>query len=140
MADLRVNVPLAIMENEEDDPVDYEAFEKIIRESAELQAVQENGTLNGTFQENGTLNNNNNNTLRPNHLRRVINGDVRHSASSTDIMENFGEEPSLRGSLEDLVGSFDETISKVFKNYSENTDEIAPVQVRTEEEIMNESQ
>lgn len=144
MADLRVNVPLAMMENEEDeDPVDYEAFEKIIRESAELQTeFQENGINNNNNSNNNiNSNNNNNNSLHPRRAQRVANGhEVRHSASSTEIMESFGEEPSMRGSLEDLVSSFDETISKVFKNYDENTDDIAPVQVRTEEEIMNESQ
>ena len=40
----------------------------------------------------------------------------------------------------DLVSSFDETISKCFKDPAVNTETIAPVQVRTEEEIMNESQ
>lgn len=52
--------------------------------------------------------------------------------------ENFGE--SFSGSLEDLVNSFDERITKCFCDYQENVETLAPVQVRTQEEIMNECQ
>uniref|UniRef100_A0A915PJJ0 Uncharacterized protein n=1 Tax=Setaria digitata TaxID=48799 RepID=A0A915PJJ0_9BILA len=53
--------------------------------------------------------------------------------------ENFDAE-NLSGSLEDLVGTFDQKISYCFKNLNEATEEIAPIQVRSQDEIMSESQ
>ncbi|XP_048736388.1 fasciculation and elongation protein zeta-2-like [Ostrea edulis] len=53
--------------------------------------------------------------------------------------EHFTEPYS--GSLEDLVNSFDEKITKCFCNFEENVnDKIAPVQIRTQEEIINDCQ
>ena len=52
--------------------------------------------------------------------------------------ENFNE--TFSGSLEDLVNSFDEKITKCFSNFEENVEEMAPVQVRSQEEIMNDCQ
>merc|ERR1711972_157761 len=60
------------------------------------------------------------------------------SAFAEVFSENYAE--SLSGSLEDLVSTFDEKITKCFCNYEEKSDKIAPVQVRTQEEIMNECQ
>jgi len=51
---------------------------------------------------------------------------------------NFTE--TFSGSLEDLVNTFDEKITKCFCNYDENTEKLAPVQMRTQEELMNECQ
>lgn len=47
---------------------------------------------------------------------------------------------SVTGSLEDLVATFDEKLQQCFKDYEEEAEKIAPVQVRTQEEIMNECQ
>ncbi|KAH8395950.1 hypothetical protein KR222_002243 [Zaprionus bogoriensis] len=55
-----------------------------------------------------------------------------------DKQDNFTE--TFGGSLEDLVNTFDEKITKCFGNYEENVEELAPVQVRSQEEIMNECQ
>ncbi|XP_030568932.1 fasciculation and elongation protein zeta-2 [Drosophila novamexicana] len=55
-----------------------------------------------------------------------------------DNVDNFTE--TFGGSLEDLVNTFDEKITKCFGNYEENVEELAPVQVRSQEEIMNECQ
>lgn len=55
-----------------------------------------------------------------------------------DHVDNFTE--TFGGSLEDLVNTFDEKITKCFGNYEENVEELAPVQVRSQEEIMNECQ
>lgn len=52
--------------------------------------------------------------------------------------DNFTE--TFSGSLEDLVNTFDEKITKCFCNYDESVEKLAPVQVRTQEEIMNECQ
>lgn len=51
-----------------------------------------------------------------------------------NFMETFG------GSLEDLVNTFDEKITKCFGNYEQNLEELAPVQIRSQEEIMSECQ
>ncbi|VDN91489.1 unnamed protein product [Brugia pahangi] len=53
--------------------------------------------------------------------------------------ENFDAE-NLSGSLEDLVGTFDQKISHCFKDLNKATEEIAPIQVRSQDEIMSESQ
>lgn len=53
-------------------------------------------------------------------------------------VDNFTE--AFGGSLEDLVNTFDEKITKCFGNYETSVEELAPVQVRSQEEIMNECQ
>lgn len=62
---------------------------------------------------------------------------VEHSNTET-ITDNFTE--TFSGSLEDLVNTFDDKITKCFCNYDESVEKLAPVQVRTQEEIMNECQ
>lgn len=57
---------------------------------------------------------------------------------TSSVTDNFTE--TFSGSLEDLVNTFDEKITKCFGNYDENVEKLAPVQVRTQEEIMNECQ
>ncbi|VDM49819.1 unnamed protein product [Toxocara canis] len=52
--------------------------------------------------------------------------------------DNFDSE-NLSGSLEDLVGTFDQKISHCFRDLAEDTEQMAPVQVRTQDEIMSES-
>lgn len=62
----------------------------------------------------------------------------RTFAGSTETVDTFSE--TFGGSLEDLVNTFDEKITKCFGNYEENIENLAPVQVRSQEEIMNECQ
>lgn len=58
-----------------------------------------------------------------------------HPQTQSDVfMETFG------GSLEDLVNTFDEKITKCFGNYEQNMEDLAPVVVRSQEEIMSECQ
>ena len=59
------------------------------------------------------------------------------SEQSDNRIDNFSD--VFSGSLEDLVNSFDEKITKCFCT-NEKTESIAPVQVRTQEEIMNDCQ
>ncbi|XP_003743573.1 fasciculation and elongation protein zeta-2 [Galendromus occidentalis] len=47
---------------------------------------------------------------------------------------------AFSASLEDLVSSFDEKITKCLRDYDQTTDQIAPVQVRSQEEIMKTDQ
>ena len=56
----------------------------------------------------------------------------------SDTTENFKD--TFSTSLEDLVNTFDEKITKCFHNYDDNVEKYAPVQVRTQDEIMNECQ
>lgn len=72
-----------------------------------------------------------------NRENRRQQGSVQGSTDNL-LADNFSE--TVSDSLEDLVSSFDEKITKCFKNYAEKTDKIAPVQLRTQEEIMNECQ
>lgn len=63
---------------------------------------------------------------------------IRANGVDTSVADNFTE--TFSGSLEDLVNTFDDKITKCFGNYEENVEKLAPVQVRTQEEIMNECQ
>uniref|UniRef100_A0A182SZR6 Uncharacterized protein n=1 Tax=Anopheles maculatus TaxID=74869 RepID=A0A182SZR6_9DIPT len=56
------------------------------------------------------------------------------------IKDNIDFAEAFTGSLEDLVNTFDEKITKCFGNYEQSVEELAPVQVRSQEEIMNECQ
>ncbi|OQR74650.1 fasciculation and elongation protein zeta-2-like, partial [Tropilaelaps mercedesae] len=59
-----------------------------------------------------------------------------------DVCLDFGE-PNLgafSASLEDLVSSFDEKITKCLRDYDQTTEQLAPVQVRSQEEIMKTDQ
>ncbi|EDV45566.1 fasciculation and elongation protein zeta-2 [Drosophila erecta] len=67
-----------------------------------------------------------------------LDGLEKRSLAAGDHVDNFTE--TFGGSLEDLVNTFDEKITKCFGNYEENVEELAPVQVRSQEEIMNECQ
>ena len=78
-------------------------------------------------------------------------GDIENSNKVTNMatersgpsaVDNFNEfnDVNFSGSLEDLVNTFDEKITKCFCNYEENVEKFAPVQVRTQEEIMNDCQ
>ncbi|KAL0266721.1 UNVERIFIED_CONTAM: hypothetical protein PYX00_009189 [Menopon gallinae] len=63
---------------------------------------------------------------------------IKNLDQGNSVSENFTE--TFSGSLEDLVNTFDERITKCFCDYEENVEKLAPVQVRTQEEIMNECQ
>ncbi|VIO98203.1 Uncharacterized protein BM_BM1893 [Brugia malayi] len=68
---------------------------------------------------------------------------VASQQSTSDCENNFDENfdtENLSGSLEDLVGTFDQKISHCFKDLNKATEEIAPIQVRSQDEIMSESQ
>ncbi|XP_069950384.1 fasciculation and elongation protein zeta-1-like [Cherax quadricarinatus] len=56
----------------------------------------------------------------------------------SDTTETFKD--TFSTSLEDLVNTFDEKITKCFCNYEDQVEKYAPVQVRTQEEIMNDCQ
>ncbi|XP_025831778.1 fasciculation and elongation protein zeta-2 [Agrilus planipennis] len=89
-----------------------------------------NDVLND-FNEDILLNDNLNSAI-VNQKTLIKNGDT------ASVADNFTE--TFSGSLEDLVNTFDEKITKCFGNYEESVEKLAPVQVRSQEEIMNECQ
>lgn len=62
----------------------------------------------------------------------------RETNDNASLVDNFGE--TFSSSLEDLVNTFDEKITKSFCNYDEKVEKFAPVQIRSQEEIMNNCQ
>ena len=72
----------------------------------------------------------------------VINQNSNNTTISHETSEVIqdGAFSPFSGSLEDLVNTFDEKITTCFRDYGTNIESLAPVQVRTQEEIMNECQ
>ncbi|XP_076320692.1 uncharacterized protein LOC143230662 isoform X2 [Tachypleus tridentatus] len=68
------------------------------------------------------------------------NRDTEQTTAAIDnsFVDNFND--TFSNSLEDLVNTFDEKITNCFYNYEENVEKLAPVQVRTQDEIMSECQ
>lgn len=52
------------------------------------------------------------------------------------IIDNDDSSVNISGSLEDLVNSFDEKVKNCLKNYNENVNNLAPVQFRSQEEVI----
>ena len=80
------------------------------------------------FQSSEDIENSNQNT------KEVRNNENNENTLSNNFNETFST------SLEDLVNTFDDKITKCFCNYEEKVEKFAPVQVRTQDEIMNECQ
>lgn len=78
------------------------------------------------------------NTIANNSDLVLDNSGASTNPRPQDPVDNFQE--TFSGSLEDLVNTFDDKITKCFCNYDESVEKLAPVQVRTQEEIMNECQ
>lgn len=75
-------------------------------------------------------------TKNPNGNALILdNVCIKNTIHLKDHVDNFAEE--FAGSLEDLVNTFDEKITKCFGNYEQSVEELAPVQVRSQDEIMN---
>ncbi|KAK6052451.1 hypothetical protein COOONC_10044 [Cooperia oncophora] len=77
-------------------------------------------------------------------MGRPRDGSYCENSEDEANLVSSGEESRLNddlsSSLEDLVGNFDERINSCLKNPDVNTEDIAPVQVRTQDEVMAESQ
>ena len=98
---------------------------------------------------NHNHNNNNNtkkaifidNNLNINESEKVDNcKSLMANLSLLSTQEDVTFTEPISGSLEDLVNTFDDKIIKCFGNYEESIENIAPVQIRTQEEIMNDCQ
>lgn len=137
MAELKFEAPLAQFEESDEwgtNEFQSQTFKNEnelnnINISKKLKDIDINDMLND-FNEDILLNDN----LKPKIIppkNLILNGDA-------NVTDNFTE--TFSGSLEDLVNTFDEKITKCFGNYEESVEKLAPVQVRTQEEIMNECQ
>jgi hypothetical protein len=61
----------------------------------------------------------------------------KENSSSSNLIESV----EICSSLEDLVKTFDQNVKKCLSNYKDiDIGQLAPVQVRTQEQLMNESQ
>ncbi|XP_013094433.1 fasciculation and elongation protein zeta-2-like isoform X2 [Biomphalaria glabrata] len=80
------------------------------------------------------------NEFKTSNLDKNVNNKVsaKNERNEGDESANFGE--IVSGSLEDLVNSFDERITKCFNNLEQEVETFAPVQIRSQEEIMNDCQ
>lgn len=136
MAELKFEAPLA--QFEETDEWGSGEFQSANVKNENLNNInmnKKNKELNDVLNDisEDIINNSNIDNLAP----KVIptNGEVAPVGSDTD---NFTE--TFSGSLEDLVNTFDDKITKCFGNYDESVENLAPVQIRSQEEIMNECQ
>lgn len=63
------------------------------------------------------------------------------SPTGTLTKQNSADQSSLFNSLEDLVKTFDQNVKKCLSNYKDvDVGQLAPVQVRAPEDIINDSQ
>lgn len=116
MAELKVEAPLARTE-EWSDFSDFQSSEDVENSNATSNKSTPSSTTDG-----GTNNG--------------VNQAANNDNSFADC--NFSE--TFSNSLEDLVNTFDDKITKCFCDYDENVEKLAPVQIRTQEEILNECQ
>ena len=109
-----LNVPLANLDLEE-------WFDAILLSSSSSSSNEEDGN------QQSTLNNNNNNN--------------KTSTTTAKTKTNLTDSISICSSLEDLVKSFDKNVKECLVNYKDiDIGQLAPVQVRSQEDIMNDSQ
>lgn len=143
MAELKFEAPLAkFEETDEWGPVDYQSsnatLKAAISDALNLN-IKENDNLyllEEAIKDNCNSNDNRVDTkIGGVGLKDTLNCNNLVKDSNID---NFAE--AFTGSLEDLVNTFDEKITKCFGNYEQSVEELAPVQVRSQEEIMNECQ
>ncbi|XP_061395661.1 fasciculation and elongation protein zeta-2 [Musca vetustissima] len=119
---------------------------RLLEEAVRDAHVSKNGGGGGYGGVNGTISPNCNTMLSNEMTTMGLDGGTTTSSSSAaidsksllDAADNFSE--AFGGSLEDLVNTFDEKITKCFGNFEENVEALAPVQVRSQDEIMNECQ
>jgi hypothetical protein len=96
--------------------------------------------------ENAYDNKNNKNLSAAKMMVKTTNEILASATTETYLSNNVNNRDNVEfaeafsGSLEDLVNTFDEKITKCFGNYEQSLEDLAPVQVRSQEEIMNECQ
>uniref|UniRef100_A0A1L8DVX9 Putative kinesin-associated fasciculation and elongation protein involved in axonal transport n=1 Tax=Nyssomyia neivai TaxID=330878 RepID=A0A1L8DVX9_9DIPT len=128
MAELKFEAPLAQFETDEWGPLDYQSTNL-----ANIRQRPTNRDLEMNLKENGNV---------PSSETICEDAPTVPEPSTVGLIlkenDNFNE--AFSGSLEDLVNTFDEKITKCFGNYEESVANLAPVQIRSQEDIMNECQ
>lgn len=135
-SDLCVDVPLAVLDDDIFDEKCDDILTRLIKgpmnntsESRDNEDQCDFGVINKLLID---LDNENNN-------RQIETARTENSECDTSLMIDEGDE-NLGGSLEDLVSHFEEKLASCLKNFGETTEKIAPVQIRSQDEIMSESQ
>lgn len=100
---------------------ELEAIVPLATEESDEEELESFGVLSGGATSGVGLVNTNSRTLE----------NINLEAAGSD---------SISGSLEDLVSTFDDKLTMCFQDFQDPVDKIAPVQVRTQEEIMSECQ
>ncbi|XP_072158687.1 fasciculation and elongation protein zeta-2 isoform X2 [Bemisia tabaci] len=142
MAELKFEAPLAQFEETEDWGADFRFksanLDNFKQKQDEVKNI--NNLKNTSLQSPKRVcdNDNENDNAVQCELDNVKGDTTLPEASVSSVADNFTE--TFSGSLEDLVNTFDEKITKCFCNYDESVEKLAPVQVRTQEEIMSECQ
>ncbi|XP_019875717.1 fasciculation and elongation protein zeta-2 [Aethina tumida] len=133
MAELKFEAPLAQFE-ESDEWGSTEFQSAMVKNENEINNInlKKNKELNDVL--NGFSEDILNNAVDETPAKNV----TAKGADTASMADNFNE--TFSGSLEDLVNTFDDKITKCFGNYDESVEKLAPVQVRSQEEIMNECQ
>ncbi|XP_044748066.1 fasciculation and elongation protein zeta-2 [Coccinella septempunctata] len=136
MAELKFEAPLAQFDDGDDwGSAEFQNGFKNENNLNNINIGKKTKDLSDVLNENEDMVNNSTlDTISQNKKNILSNagGDVQ------SVSDNFTE--TFSGSLEDLVNTFDDKITKCFGNYEESVEKLAPVQVRTQEEIMNECQ
>lgn len=151
MAELKFEAPLAQFEESDE-------WTKIMDDDSPLQSTKHNIHIHHHQQGNsqpttgGSVRNENEEQLdnmlsNSSRAQEPVNKSCTQCGANnnnvgvevtTSDTDNFGE--TFSGSLEDLVHTFDDKITRCFCDYEESVEKLAPVQIRTQEEIMNECQ
>lgn len=134
MAELKFEAPLAQFEEADEwGPVDFQSS------LPQTNPIDSLNYLNNLKENMLVIDNNNTIDNLKVNAANITNNNI-NKLLTKDNIDNFNEASSFSGSLEDLVNTFDEKITKCFGNYEQSVEELAPVQVRSQEEIMNECQ
>ena len=83
-------------------------------------------------------------TSTPRRVNKALDNVKKMEQLSSNMADQYGETgselASLSTSLEDLVNMFDDQITNCFRDLDQTTEQLAPVQIRNQDDIINESQ
>lgn len=151
MAELKFEAPLAqCEETDEWGPAEYHTSNSNITKKSAINNAVNLNNIQDSMMTKAEISESEVNEVNYNTLKSAVkssngnnitlsNVDVNNKINiMKDNVDNFAE--GFTGSLEDLVNTFDEKITKCFGNYEQSVEELAPVQVRSQDEIMSECQ
>lgn len=151
MAELKFEAPLAqCEETDEWGPVEYQTSNSNITKKSAINNAVNLNNIQDSMMTKAEINDSEVNEVNYNTLKSAVKSSNGNNITLTNVdvnnkinimkdnVDNFAE--GFTGSLEDLVNTFDEKITKCFGNYEQSVEELAPVQVRSQDEIMSECQ